>query len=52
MDNQTQPKKKCTSCQSYFKKHWLLVVVSLYFAFAAVYGSIEIAKEVYSHFTH
>ena len=51
METQKQNKKKCTSCETYAKKHWYLIVISLYTAFATIYGSIEIFKNVYAYFT-
>ena len=48
---ETQGKKKCTSCETYAKKHWYIIVIALYTAFASIYGSVEIFKQVYSYFT-
>lgn len=52
MKNQFQQPKKCTSCESYIKKYWVLIIVSLYMAFASVYGTIGLVKEIYNYFTH
>ena len=49
---ETQDKKKCTSCQTYAKKYWYMIVISLYVTFAAIYGTVEIFKELGNYFSH
>jgi hypothetical protein len=44
-------KKKCTSCGTFAKKNRWFLLISLYMAYAAIYGTIEIAKSVYTYFT-
>jgi hypothetical protein len=43
---ETTEKKKCKSCKKFTTYHWSLVVFSFYILFAAIYGTIKLAKEI------
>jgi len=43
-----EKKKKCTTCQNYFSKHWLLMLAAFYMLFSSIYGTIELVKVISS----
>lgn len=42
--------KKCQASKKIFKRNWVLFTISFYTFFAAVYGTIQIVKNIISLF--
>ena len=42
--------KKCSAHKIFFKQNWILVTFSVYFLIAAIYGTVQIVKDITSIF--